>query len=232
MKLNASYVGERRDIQRLVPKTASRILDIGCSNGALGAELKKSHRATVHGIEFSPEMAAMAAESLDQVHVGDATAIVAGDTLDGETYDAIICADLLEHLIDPWTTLRDARQYLAPGGIVITSIPNIRHISTISNLVFRGLWPHRDRGIHDRTHVRFFTRRSVTELFADADLTIESLRANYRFFDKPTKVNRLARLGSVPGLREFLAYQYLVVARDHALDQPMPAIDEVPRAAA
>ena len=64
-----------------------------------------------------------------------------------------------------WAVLRAAVRYLEPEGVVIASIPNVGHLDTICNLVFRGLWPYRERGIHDRTHLRFFARGNIDELF-------------------------------------------------------------------
>ena len=74
----------------------------------------------------------------------------------------------------------------------------------------------RDRGIHDRTHLRFFTRRNVVELFRSAGLEIESVDAKYRLVERPHRINRFAKYFALPGLRGFLAFQYLVTARPAA----------------
>ena len=212
-EFNPSYVGRRSDVERLLPPGVHSVLDVGCSVGALGASIKASTGAQVTGIEYSPAMAAEAEKVLDRVFVGDATAVIDGTALEGMQFDAIIFADVLEHLPDPWLVLRRAVRLLSPGGRIIASLPNIRHLSTIYHLVVLGYWPYRDRGIHDRTHLRFFTRRNVLELFRSANLEIESVDAKYRLVERPHRINRFAKYFALPGLRGFLAFQYLVTAR-------------------
>jgi 2-polyprenyl-3-methyl-5-hydroxy-6-metoxy-1,4-benzoquinol methylase len=210
---NPSYVGRRPDIERLVSPDARAVLDVGCSTGALGEAIKARTAACVYGIELSPEMADIASGRLDRVFVGDAATVILGGGLGDSRFDTIIFADVLEHLIDPWAVLQAGARYLEPGGVVIASIPNVGHIDTICNLVFRGHWPYRERGIHDRTHLRFFTRKNIEELFAGAGLVIEQIETNYRFIEKPLKINRFARVFAIPGMRRLLAFQYLVRAR-------------------
>jgi 2-polyprenyl-3-methyl-5-hydroxy-6-metoxy-1,4-benzoquinol methylase len=210
---NPSYIGRREGVERLLPRGVRTVLDVGCSVGALGASIKATTGAQVTGIEYSPAMAAEAEKVLDRVFTGDATAIIDGPALEGMAFDAIIFGDVLEHLPDPWLVLRRAVRLLNPNGRIIASIPNIRHLSTIYHLVVLGYWPYRDRGIHDRTHLRFFTRRNVVELFRSANLEIESLDAKYRFVERKHRINRYAKYFALPGLRGFLAFQYLVTAR-------------------
>ncbi len=210
---NPSYVGQRPDIERLIPPEAKLILDVGCSTGILGAAIKAKTGAQVFGIEWSEEMANEAIDRIDKVFVGDATEIILRGKLNGYYFDAIIFADVLEHLIDPWVTLSAAATHLNSRGIVIASVPNIRHIDTIYNLVARGYWPYRDRGIHDRTHLRFFTKKNVDELFEHAGLSIDIVETNYRLLEIPHRINRFAKFLALPGIRTFLAFQYLIRAR-------------------
>jgi 2-polyprenyl-3-methyl-5-hydroxy-6-metoxy-1,4-benzoquinol methylase len=182
----------------------------------LGASIKARTGAQVMGIEASAAMAAQAEKVLDRVFVGDAAVLIDGPDLEGVAFDAIIFADVLEHLVDPWTVLRRAVRLLRPSGCIIASIPNIRHMSTIFALVCRGEWPYRERGIHDRTHLRFFTKRNIVELFQAADLKVDGIGAKYRLVERPHRINRYARYFALPGLRGFLAFQYLVTARPAA----------------
>jgi len=209
---NPSYVGQRGDIQRLIPENAKLVLDVGCSTGALGAAVKAKTGAQVFGIELSEEMAKEAFDRIDKVFVGDAMEIIIQGKLGNHLFDTIIFADVLEHLIDPWKTLSAAANYLNPGGVIIASIPNIRHIDTIYNLVLKGYWPYRDRGIHDRTHLRFFTRKNIVELFEHTGLCIDVIETNYRLLERPHKINRYAKFFAFPGIRSFFAFQYLVRA--------------------
>jgi 2-polyprenyl-3-methyl-5-hydroxy-6-metoxy-1,4-benzoquinol methylase len=210
---NPSYVGQRPDIEKLIPPEAKLILDVGCSTGTLGAAVKAKTGAQVIGIELSEQMANEASHRIDKVFTGDATEVIRGGDLSGYLFDAIIFADALEHFIDPWITLSAAATHLSPRGVIIASIPNIRHIDTIYNLAARGYWPYRDRGIHDRTHLRFFTKKSIEDLFEQAGLSIDVIATNYRLLEAPHKINRFARFLALPGLRPFLAFQYLIRAR-------------------
>lgn len=208
---NPSYVGPRRDILRLVPETARRVLDVGCSVGTLGRALRE-RGAEVTGIEMDPGMGAEARGVLNRVHVGSVEDPALFEALGDSSYDCIIFADLLEHLVDPWCALDRFVERLAPGGVVVASLPNIRHYTTIRTLLFQGYWPYRDRGIHDRTHMRFFTLRNIRELFAGSGLAIRKVDRNYRIFERPHRLNRVAPALALPGLRELIAFQYLVQA--------------------
>lgn len=207
---NPSYITVRPDIQKLVPHDAKFILDVGCSNGALGAAIKVRTGAHVTGIEISPEMGEAALSNIDVVFVGDIAEIMFLGKLDGLRFDTIIFADVLEHMVDPWSVLKEIVKHLETGGCIIGSIPNVRHIDTLFSLIFRGRWPYRERGIHDRTHLRFFTKRNIKELFDNAGLNMKIVKTNYRFVDRSHYMNRFARPLAVPGLRNFLAFQYLV----------------------
>ncbi len=210
---NTSYVGQRPDVERLVPSNARAVLDVGCSTGVLGAAIKARTGAQVYGIELSEAMAAEARTRIDRVFVGDVAEILLHGALSAYEFDTIVFADVLEHLVDPWGVLRAATRRLRTKGAVIASIPNIRHWDTVCNLVLKGYWPYRDRGIHDRTHLRFFTRRNIVELFQSAGLSVETLRTNYRLWERPHRLNQFARYLALPGIRSFLAFQYLVRAR-------------------
>ena len=207
-----SYTGPRKDIQRLIPQNALNILDVGCATGSLGSAIKEKTGACVYGVELCSEMASEAGKRLDYVSVGDAKEVLATDSFKGTKFDAIIFADVLEHLVDPWKTLELCKQHLSDNGVVITSLPNIRHIDTIYNLVIKGKWPYRDRGIHDSTHLRFFTLKNMKELFDDSGFDFQIMDVNFRLLEKPNKINRYARYVALPGIRQFLAFQYLFKA--------------------
>ncbi len=211
--MNPAYMGSRPDIESMVSAQARLVLDVGCSNGTLGAAIKARTEANVIGVELSPTMAAEARNCLDQVFVDDAAAVFTTGKLDEFKFDTIIFADVLEHLVDPWLVLQTATKYLTPEGTIIASLPNIRHIDTIYNLVVKGNWPYRDRGIHDRTHLRFFTKQNILELFNRSGLEINRLETNYRLIEKPHSWNRLAKFIALPGIRNFLAFQYLIQAK-------------------
>lgn len=212
-KFNLSYIGRRDDVLSLIPDDASRVLDVGCSIGVLGEQLKQRFEAEVVGIELNEQMAKVANEKLDRVILGDLDKINLEDYLLPKYFDCIIFADILEHLKNPWDVLKSATSFLSDEGVVIASIPNIRHYTTIINLIFRGYWPYRERGIHDKTHLRFFTLKNIKELFQYADLKIIQLKRNYRIIERPHSYNRFSKYFRFPPFREFLVFQYLIVAK-------------------
>jgi len=218
---NPSYIGIRNDILDLVPNSVSRVLDVGCSTGALGEQIKRrNNNLEVVGIELDEQMAKIAKEKLDRVIMGDIEKINFGDYLKLNYFDCIIFADILEHLKDPWNVLKSATSFLSNDGVIVASIPNIRHYTTIINLLFKGYWPYRERGIHDKTHLRFFTLRNVEELFQHASLKIVRIERNYRIIEKPHPLNKYAKYFAFLFLRDFLTFQYLIVAKKDRGDKP------------
>ena len=210
---NPSYIGPRPDVAKLVPTRCTTVLDVGCATGALGAHLKET-RPSLHvtGIEIDPEMAAVARDRIDHVVEGDVMDVVRGNVLADQRFDCVVLADVLEHLSDPWTAIKLMRDRVEPGGVVVASLPNVRHYSTLLSVFLFKRWPYRDRGIHDRTHLRFFAERNVRELFKGADLEITTFRRQYRVLEPPYRINRFSLLLAVPPLRDLLTFQYLIVA--------------------
>jgi O-antigen biosynthesis protein len=169
-EVESYYDHPRPEVVGVVPRDARQVIDIGCGAGALGRALKKERPGIqVRGIEIVPDQAARARCVLDDCRVG-----AAEDPLpEGwPRPDCIIFADVLEHLVDPWTVLRSWRQWLVPGGAVVVSIPNVRHRSVLGGLL-RGRWDYADEGILDRTHLRFFTRGTAVELVESAGFRVE-----------------------------------------------------------
>jgi len=210
---NPSYVGLRGDILDLIPDNVGKVLDFGCSVGRLGEELKHRFRAEVVGIEFDEQMAKAAKGKLDRVILGDIDKINLEDQLVPDYFDCIIFGDILEHLTNPWEVLKKATTFLNKDGTVVASIPNVRHYTVVLNLLFRGYWPYRERGLHDRTHLRFFTLRNIQELFQYANLRIVRLKRNHRIIERQHPHNRLSRYLAFAPFKEFLTFQYLIVAK-------------------
>jgi 2-polyprenyl-3-methyl-5-hydroxy-6-metoxy-1,4-benzoquinol methylase len=176
-----NYYGHGRpEMLRRVPAGAERVLELGCAEGAFAATIKERTGAEVWGIEFNSQVADRARSVLDHVLVGDADARIA-ETPDAY-FDVVICNDVLEHLLDPIGTLIHLRRKLRPGGVVIASIPNIRYAPALSKVIFRKDFPKDDEGIFDRTHLHFFTRKSIVRMFDNAGYSvnrIEGINAHY-----------------------------------------------------
>lgn len=207
-----SYTGERSDIVNLIPKGVYKVLDIGCSIGTLGKQLKQRNNAEVIGIESNNEMALEAENNLDKVIIADVEELNFSDYFPLEYFDCIILADILEHLRDPWIVLKKVSRLLNKKGIVIASIPNVRHYTTILNLVVKGIWPYRERGIHDRTHLRFFTLKTIKEMFENSGLKINKIERKYRIIEKPHVYNTYSRYFAFWIVKDFLAFKYIILA--------------------
>lgn len=147
----------------LVPPGA-RVLEFGCATGYMSAELSSRLGCTVTGIELSAEAAEEARQHCARVIVGDAEQLDLHALLGEERFEVILFADVLEHLRDPWALLVRVRSLLAEGGSVIASIPNVAH-GSVRVALFHGEWRYRPLGLLDDTHLRFFTRDGVQDLF-------------------------------------------------------------------
>jgi 2-polyprenyl-3-methyl-5-hydroxy-6-metoxy-1,4-benzoquinol methylase len=152
-----------------------RVLDVGCSTGYLGKELV-ARGCTVDGVEVDPEAAEAARAHLRTVTQLDLDRDDLATALDGQQYDRIVFADVLEHLMRPREVLESAVRLLAPGGKIVISIPNVAHGSLRLGLM-QGRWQYRDTGLLDRTHIRFFTRSTLADLVQGAGLSITRLRS-------------------------------------------------------
>jgi len=210
---NPSYIGHRDDILNLIPQSAKKVLDVGCSIGALGKQLKQRSNVEVIGIEINKEMASIAKYNLDKVIIADVEDLNLNDYFPSEYFDCVIFADVLEHLKEPWIVVKNIIGILGQKGLVIACIPNVRHYTTIIDLIFKGNWPYRERGIHDRTHLRFFTLRNIKEMFDNSVLKINKIERKYRIMEEPHPYNKFSRFFALPIIKEFLTFQYLILAR-------------------
>lgn len=141
------------------------VLDIGCSDGSFGKRLKEKTGAEVWGIEFMPEEAGKAQEVLDKIFTGSCEKFI--DDLPENHFDAIYFNDILEHLEDPYTILKKVKPKLKNKGVVISSIPNIRYYKAILNLLFKKDWEYEAQGVMDKTHLRFFTGKSIKRMYEE-----------------------------------------------------------------
>jgi 2-polyprenyl-3-methyl-5-hydroxy-6-metoxy-1,4-benzoquinol methylase len=204
----SGYEGDRPDVQALVPLEASRILELGCSSGHLGAALKARQKATITGVELDELYARDAASRIDHVICTSAEDFVAGTAPDG-SFDCLIAADVLEHLVDPWDVLAKVVQMLTPDATVIVSLPNVLYWPEFRRLLTEHRWPRDDAGIFDRTHLRWFTRSDAIELVEQAGLSLVRVVPSY-WASGPRLALRRA-LAKTP-IGSFMAAQYLVVA--------------------
>lgn len=160
-------------LAQLVPQGAT-VLDLGCGSGSLGQYLAQTRACTSDGVTLSEAEAAHARPHYRRVVVDNLESCDLLTAFAGQRYDAIVCADVLEHLSQPERVLAACRQLLAPHGQLLLSVPNAGYCGLIAELL-QGEFRYREEGLLDRTHLRFFTRRSLLRFLREQRWAIDSL---------------------------------------------------------
>lgn len=205
-----AYETSREPVQALIPRGARRILDVGCASGMLGAALRARQDCEVVGIDINPDYASDAGRRLN----GFTAVNLENQALVGfegfGTFDCIVCADVLEHLRDPYTVLAALVRVLRREGQVVISLPNVRHLAVAFHVFVRGTWPRDDVGLFDATHLRWFTEKDMLAMLRNAGLEVVKVDRIYRLLSRGTPWDGAARyLGPA---KHFFAYQVLATA--------------------
>jgi len=148
-----------------------RLLDLGAAGGHLGRAVR-DRCSFIAGVEPHPPESASAREGYDDWREQDAFHAGQWD----EPFDAVVCADVLEHFTQPEKLLERVRAWLRSGGVLFASIPNVANISVRIALLF-GQFRYADRGILDRTHVAFYTRASAKDLLKRSGFRVRAVEA-------------------------------------------------------
>ncbi len=195
----------RTDLIELIPDHARRILDVGCGVGKTGQILREKGFEEIFGVEINIKAGQQAKSFYQEVVIGD----IEKDVLPFSRgfFDCILYGDVLEHLVDPWKVLRNHREILKDDGIIICSIPNIRYYKVLKPLILDGRWEYVDLGILDRTHLRFFTLKTIEDMFRETGYEIKKLVKKKRCSKTMKLINRLV----FNGLIDFLVLQYRIV---------------------
>jgi len=199
------YVEQSRsEVYPFLPADASSYLDVGCGTGGFGrlVRLRRGPDVRIVGIDALPE-------ATDRARKAGYDCVIEGyfpGAVDdvSEKYDCIIFNDVLEHTIDPWTLLAEARHHLSPTGSVVASIPNIRYLPVLYRLA-KGRWDYTECGTLDRTHLRFFTKATMIEMFEEAGLRVVRVAGINNEWDFP-RWRRLGRLAAWTGDLQWLQF--------------------------
>lgn len=161
-------------ILAMLPAGLTKVVEVGCMRGSLAREyLKTNPQCLWVGIDIDADNARIARSVCSEVHCMDIEDMSdAGMDALGPV-DAWVFGDTLEHLKDPWRILRRIRDRMPPSGAVVACIPNAQHWSFQSRLNI-GLFRYEDQGLFDRTHLRFFTRITIFEMFQSTGYRIDS----------------------------------------------------------
>jgi glycosyltransferase involved in cell wall biosynthesis/SAM-dependent methyltransferase len=223
-------------IARLVGRDR-RVLDVGCAHGYL-AEVLTAQGCRVIGIERDPEDAARARAHCDLVIEHDVEDPGWVAHLPERDFDAVVLSDVLEHLRDPAALLRRIGGVLAPGGMIVASVPNVAHVSVRLELLL-GSFRYESLGILDATHLRFYTRETLEALFAECGFAVMTWDHTFNDIADSVVIEYLRRAGLAytQEFRQFLTrseaapYQFIVTAvpdptiRPALADAPKPIAD-------
>lgn len=194
-----------------------RLLDVGAADGLLSRHLT-ARAWKVTGIEADRGLAAAGAAHCERMIVADLNRGV--PQLEGE-FDAIVCGDVLEHLAAPVPALRALLAVLVPDGEVVLSVPNVAHLWIRLSLL-AGRFDYTERGILDRTHLRFFTRRTLEALLAEAGLRAVRRTTTpvplyqvipERWHGRAAAALHALAAATARALPRLLGYQFVVLAR-------------------
>ena len=220
------YEHPRRELLPAIPKKARRVLDVGCGAGVLGKLLKEEREVEeVCGIEYVEEAYQRAKQVLDRVLLGNIEEMAL--SFEDAYFDCIICADVLEHLVDPSAVLAKLNRVLAPHGVLVISVPNARFYEVV-HMLSRGAWTYFEQGIMDATHLRFFTRTDLRTMIEDGGMEAATILPLNQAQPAAAPRNEdgsltlgLIRMENVDdgAYDEFLTYQWLGVACKPGTDQ-------------
>jgi len=171
-KPDTYYTNVRQEMIDFLPKTAKTVLDVGCGEGAFASYIKDKFNIEAWGIEMTPEPAGIAETRLDKVLIGECESRI--KDLPDNHFDAIYFNDVLEHLVDPYLVLKAIKPKLTNNGVIISSIPNVRYFRVLKMLIMNKDWEYQKDGVMDKTHLRFFTSKSIQKMYNDLGYKIQS----------------------------------------------------------
>jgi 2-polyprenyl-3-methyl-5-hydroxy-6-metoxy-1,4-benzoquinol methylase len=198
---------ERPELVPFIPEAANSLLDIGCGAGGFGRTLRRLRpEIELWAVEPDPVSARVAEDAFDRVIVSN----FPNESIPDGRFDVVLCADVLEHMAEPEKALLAAADALTDKGIMLASIPNVRNLRRVVwPLVMHGAWSYTETGILDRTHLRFFTRKSIVDFFTANNWAVESIAG----IALPGRREKLMSALTLRRFDDFLFMQYVVVAR-------------------
>ena len=208
-KNNEYFDNVRSEILPLLPQKINRLLEIGCGSGNTLKHIKDNYQCDwACGVELVHEAAEIARSKVDLVIEGSIENIDL--PIEPETFDVILCLDVLEHLINPWKVMSKLGVLLKSDGVIIASIPNVRHFSVVRPLIFQGKWEYANERILDKTHLRFFTRSAAIMLIEFSGLKVDMIKERGIVRGSKTWV---ANLVTFSMFKQFFVLQYLIRAK-------------------
>jgi 2-polyprenyl-3-methyl-5-hydroxy-6-metoxy-1,4-benzoquinol methylase len=151
--------------------TDKRVLELGSGPGSM-TRLLKDNQCRVTALELDLEALKIVKQYCEQAYPCDLNNPSWPTILEGQgMFEAIVAGDVLEHLYDPWGTLKALHPLLAEGGYVVISLPHVGHNAIVASLLV-GDFEYQPWGLLDKTHIRFFAIKNIQKLFNDAGFKI------------------------------------------------------------
>lgn len=190
----------RHDLINLVPKGKNKIIEIGCASGATLNYLKSNGKASeIVGVDILDNLD----YKLDKYIQGNIENIHL--PYKNNYFDILLLGDVLEHLNDPWKTLKKLKMFVKTGGLIISSIPNIREFNTLFKIVIKGDFKYSEFGILDKTHLRFFCKKNIISLYEDCDIKVLSIIPNI------SRRKQIVNHITFKIFEEFIVLQYIIL---------------------
>lgn len=165
------YDYARSEVAEFLPSQYLKVLEIGCGEGNFRSNMKDS--CEYWGVEPFGDASKTASHKLYKVLMGTYEEVF--DQLPDNYFDLIICNDVIEHMHDHDLFLQSIKQKMTRDGVIIGSVPNVRYLKNLFSLLIEKDWMYKDAGILDRTHLRFFTYKSLKRIFLENNYLIEEL---------------------------------------------------------
>lgn len=201
MKQTPIHDQHNQELLESIPRDCRRLIEVGCSSGALAREYKKLNpQCDYLGIDVDSDYAQMAGRYCDRTLAMDIEAAPEEFYGAHSDVDCWIFGDSLEHLVDPWRVLTSIRRYLPAHGCVVACIPNAQYWRLQAQLAC-GDFRYEDSGILDRTHLRWFTRKTMVEMFKSSGY--ESIKGRPRAFREPGSepfLDAIRRMATICGV--------------------------------
>jgi 2-polyprenyl-3-methyl-5-hydroxy-6-metoxy-1,4-benzoquinol methylase len=172
MEFSKYYGRNRAELAQFQPAAVSKILEFGCGTGEFRQHFAPD--AEYWGVEPRADAAAIASGKLSKVLCGISTEVF--DDIPNEYFDLIICNDVIEHMIDDEWFFSNICKKMKAKSYISGSIPNVRYLPNVYRLVLKGDWEYQDSGVLDRTHLRFFTKKSLYNTFKRHKFEVEIMK--------------------------------------------------------
>jgi 2-polyprenyl-3-methyl-5-hydroxy-6-metoxy-1,4-benzoquinol methylase len=198
-KSNQYYRNERKDMLAYLPEHIEKCIEFGCSEGLFSKRVKEIFNAECWGVDLNPDSIKKARVYLDKTITGEGMSVI--DDLPDNYFDCLICNDFLEHLPYPDLFLKKIRKSLKPNAVLVASFPNVRSWSTVLEFLIYKDWKYKESGILDKTHLRFFTGKSLRRFLSECDLKIEIIAGTRPSSSRVFLLANLFTLGFISDMR-------------------------------